>query len=408
MRNKFWMMVDSDFFVDSVESHSVKNGQAFVDLEVGPNFYQTNFKIDTGSQVNILPQRIYHDLGIKHVLQKPASKLSAYNGSTLDSVGYCNLSCKRTNNDQSDFCHNVGFHVVNTQSPPILGLDTCLDLDLVKLTFSVETCDAAPLTKQTVLSEYADIFNGIGMFSGECTIHLHVDPSAKPVVHPPRRVPVALRDRLKQELDSMEDKSIIAKVTEPTDWVSSMVVVEKPKTGKLRVCIDPHDLNKAILRPHYPMRTLEDVLPDLSGSQYYSKLDTKSAYWTCQLSDSSILTTFNTHYGRYRYLRLPYGLKSSQDVFQRKLDECLEGLDGVVAIVDDVIVHGRTRQEHDKNLRNALRRMSERGVKLNEDKLDVGVTECSIFWTHSDNSWSESRPSESVCNKRHGSTAKSR
>ncbi len=79
----------------------------------------------------------------------------------------------------------------------------------------------------------------------------------------------------------MEDNSIITKVTEPTDWVNSMVVVEKPETGKLRVCLDPHDLNKAILRPHYPMRTLEDILPDLAGSKFYTKLDTRSAYWTC-------------------------------------------------------------------------------------------------------------------------------
>ncbi len=115
------------------------------------------------------------------------------------------------------------------------------------------------------------------------------------------------------------------------------------------------------------MRTLEDILPELAGSQYYTKLDTRSAYWTCELSDdSSILTTFNSPYGRYRYLRLPYGLKSSQDVFQRKLDGCLEGLNGVVSIVDDVIVHGRTRHEHDQNLHKVLSRMSETGIKLNE------------------------------------------
>ncbi len=161
-----------------------------------------------------------------------------------------------------------------------------------------------------------------------------------------------------------------------TQWI----VVERPQTGKLRVCLDPHDLNKAILRPHYPMKNLEDILPDLAGSHCFSKLDTRSAYWTIQLSnDSSYLTTFNSPYGRYRYLRLPYGLKSSQDLFQRKLEECLEGLAGVVAIVDDVIVHGRTRQEHDQNLHMVLRRMAEKGVKLNDDKLEVGVSQVQYF-----------------------------
>ena len=63
----------------------------------------------------------------------------------------------------------------------------------------------------------------------------------------------------------MEDSDIITKVTEPTDWVNSLVITEKPKTGKLRICLDPQALNKAIRRPHYPMRTLDDILPQFSG-----------------------------------------------------------------------------------------------------------------------------------------------
>ncbi len=89
----------SDFFVDSVESKSVRNGQAYVDLEVGPKLLNVSFKIDTGSQVNILPEHIYHKLGIKHVLQKPPGPLFAYNGGVLQSIGYCNLPCIRDNND---------------------------------------------------------------------------------------------------------------------------------------------------------------------------------------------------------------------------------------------------------------------------------------------------------------------
>lgn len=114
----------------------------------------------------------------------------------------------------------------------------------------------------------------------------------------------------------MESLNIIQKFTEPTQWVSSLVVVEKPN-GKLRVCLDPKDLNRAILRPHYPMKTLEDVLPQLSKARFFTKLDARSGYWTIKLSEaSSYLTTFNTPFGRYRYLRLPFGLKSSQDEFQ--------------------------------------------------------------------------------------------
>ena len=92
------------------------------------------------------------------------------------------------------------------------------------------------------------------------------------------------------------------------------------------------------------------MLPKLAGAQYFTKLDARSGYWTIKLSnDSSLLTTFNIPFGRYRYLRLPFGLKSSQDEFQRRVDECFEGLDDVIALVDDIIVHGKTQQEHDEN-----------------------------------------------------------
>ena len=112
-------------------------------------------------------------------------------------------------------------------------------------------------------------------------------------------------------------KQVITKVDTPTHWVNSMVVVKKP-SGALRICLDPRDLHKVIHRPHYPLITLSDILPELSGARYLSKLDARSGYWTIKLdNDSSYLTTFNTPYGRYPFLRLPFGLKSAQDEFQR-------------------------------------------------------------------------------------------
>lgn len=189
-----------------------------------------------------------------------------------------------------------------------------------------------------------------------------------------------LRNRLKEELDSMEKAGIIVKVTEPTDWVNALVVVEKPRTGKLRVCLDPRDLNKVIKRPHYPLPTLEDITPKLAGAQFFSVLDAKSGYWAIKLSEeSSKLTTFNTVVGRYRFLCLPFGLISAQDEFQRKIDETYEGLDGVAAIVDDILVFGKTKEEHDANLRAVLTRTREKGIRLNPDKSMICVPEVSYF-----------------------------
>ncbi|VDH89666.1 Hypothetical predicted protein [Mytilus galloprovincialis] len=160
----------------------------------------------------------------------------------------------------------------------------------------------------------------------------------------------------------MVNADIICKVNGPTPWVNSLVVVEKPN-GKLRVCLDPKDLNSAIQRPHYPMRTLEDILPQLSNAHYFTKLDVRSGYWTISLDEpSSYFTTFNTPYGRYRFKRLPFGLNCSQDLFQAKIDECYAELD-----------------EHDSNLRRVLQISREKDMKLNDDKLEVGVTEVTYF-----------------------------
>ena len=130
-------------------------------------------------------------------------------------------------------------HVVDTHAPPVLGLKACIEFGLIKLILSVSSSSGIP-----ILEEFADVFTGIGLFPGKCTIH--IDPNTIPVVHPPRCVPLALRDRLKQERQNMEKQQIIMKVTEPTEWVNSMVAAEKPRTGKLRVCLGPKDLNKAI------------------------------------------------------------------------------------------------------------------------------------------------------------------
>ena len=175
--------------------------------------------------------------------------------------------------------------------------------------------------------------------SGECNIHLK--SNAVPVVHPPRRIPVALQDRCKSELEKMIKLGVITKVTEPTDWVNSMVLVEKGQ-WKLRVCLDTTNLNKCIQRPHYPMRSLDDILPTLAGAKFFTKLDARVGYWAVKLSEeASYLTCFSTIFGRYRYLRLPFGLCMSGDEFIRRTDQCVEGLDGGVTIVDDILVFGK-------------------------------------------------------------------
>ena len=114
-----------------------------------------------------------------------------------------------------------------------------------------------------------------------------------PVINPPRTVPAALRDRVKEELDDMEKRGVVRKVEEPTDWVNSMAIVEKPN-GSLRICLDPRHLNKAIKREHFQLPTIEDITTRMANAKWFTKLDAKRGYWQIPLDEESqLLTTFN-------------------------------------------------------------------------------------------------------------------
>jgi hypothetical protein len=132
-----------------------------------------------------------------------------------------------------------------------------------------------------------------------------------------RRVPISIRKQLKNELDRLVEMRVITPVEEPTPWVSQ-IVVTPTKSGEIRVCMDPHELNKVLLREYYTLPVLEDVLHEMSGSKVFAKADLSSGYWHVILNDaSSLLTTFQTNFGRYRWPRLPFGLNVSSEIFQR-------------------------------------------------------------------------------------------
>ena len=175
---------------------------------------------------------------------------------------------------------------------------------------------------------------------------------------------------MRTKLKEMEADGHITKVTEPTDWVSSMVTVVR--NGKLRICSDPKDLNKAIRREHYPIPTVEEVVASMPGAKVFSKIDAKSGFLQIKLDyESSLLTTFNSPIGRYRWLHLPFGIKSASEIYQRIMDEMLENSDGARAIMDDIQIAGKTPQEHDRIMRKVVERATEWNLKLNFDKCQV-------------------------------------
>ena len=231
------------------------------------------------------------------------------------------------------------------------------------------------LNMQQIKKEYSDVFTGDGCLEGEYRIE--IDERVEPVKLPKRRVPVAMMTPLKLELQDLQRREIITPVEKSTDWISSLVTVQK-QNGKLRICIDPKPLNKALKRSHFPLPTIDDILPDLSRAKVFTVCDVKHGFWHVKLEEeSSYLTTFATPFGRFRWLKMPMGISPAPEIFQRMLTQALEGLPGIYLIADDVLITGEgdtqemAYKDHDEKLRQFLSRCREKNIKLNAEKFQL-------------------------------------
>ena len=155
----------------------------------------------------------------------------------------------------------------------------------------------------------------------------------------------------------MVNIGVIESVTEPTSCVSSFVAVKKKGKDEIRLCIDPRDLDHAIQRQHYLMRTIEEVAARIPNAKFFTVLVASLGFWQIPLDyEFSLKTTFNTPYGRYRFCRLPFGIKSASKVIEEAMDHLFEGYPCEV-IVDNILVWRSTEAEHDKNLLKILDRI---------------------------------------------------
>ena len=248
-----------------------------------------------------------------------------------------------------------------------------------------------PLTQEKVESTYADVFQGLGKFPGE-PYKLRLKPDAVPAKHRPRRVPVHLQDAFHEEVERLVKIDVLEKVTEPTEWVNSFVIVEKVIDSSnahspnhsikksIRLCIDPKDLNEALEREPYYSRSIDELISMFAGAKVFTIVDMDKGYWQVVLHpESRKLTCMAFDIGRYQFKRLPMGSKVASDIFQRMLDSVYIGLPGVTGIADDMVIFGRNEEEHDRNLILFLETTRKNGLVLNKKKLQFKKEEVSFF-----------------------------
>ena len=339
------------------------------------NRKDVRFQVDCGASINVITQDLIGD----SCLQPTNTKLLMWNKSEVTPLGSVRLVLRNLRNGKK---YSVEFIVVNV-GLPLIRAKAAQHMQL--LTVHMENfVPATPPSKQRssvkqvtssveLVQAFPKVFKrSVGTLPG--TVHLGVEPDATPVVVPSRRIPTALKEPFKKELGRLVRGKIISQVEQPTPWVSSLVVTTK-KSGALRICIDPRPLNKALKRETYQMPVLDELLPELAQAKVFSTVDLRSGFWHCVLDEqSSLLTTFSTPHGRYRWLRLPFGLSVSPEIFQKRLTQAIEGLDGVLNIADDILIFGVGDTEetanayHDAKLQALLERCRDHGVVLNQAK----------------------------------------
>ena len=379
---------NNSYFVCKVDSNNIPS----IDDKVKISFNNScenmgaYAQIDTGADISIMPIRVYKLLFDHMPLESTSVRLTALNNTAINVKAI-----------HGDCCKYVQFIVTQEDCVTILGKSDAINLRYIQFlkknnksscntyinsvrSFNLAKCklkwkEALPLghsgdPKSEIIEMFPELFKGIGCVDTVYKIQLTSD--AVPVRHASRRVPEAIIPKVKED--------IIKPVDCPTDWVNSIVVASKPD-GTIRLCLDPKDLNKCIKRPHHYSPTLDDILPELCGSTVFSTLDARSGYWNVPLDNKSmLLTTFNTPgYGRFCFKRLPFGLVSSQDLFQKVMDDTLSGIPNVKPVSDDIKIHAKTDIEHDIYLLEVLSKCQESGLHLNPDKCHIKKF-CKILW----------------------------
>ena len=211
---------------------------------------------------------------------------------------------------------------------------------------------------------FADFIGRITPFQAK----LNISPDALPKFFKLRSVPLALRKSVEKELDWLEQEGVLEK-TNYSEWAAPIVVVPKPD-GRLPLCGDYKvTINPVLDVDQYPLPKPGNIFATLSGGQRFTTLDLSHAYNQLLLDeDSRKYFTINTHKGLYQYTRLLFGIASAPTVFQRTMDTILQGVDSTACYIDDIIVTGKSPEEHLANLEEVLKRLLRHGIHVKKAK----------------------------------------
>ena len=317
------------------------------------------FHNDTGADITVITEKLYKKLKTSQ-LQKCSKSLVGPNKEVLNVQGQFKGTLTHRNNSVEQ-----DIYVVQGLRKPLIGR---LVITAVQLVNRVNTIDSI---KQQIVGQHPELFQGLGTIEGEYNIVLKAD--AKPyALATPKRIPIPLKSSVEQELKHMQKLGVIRKV--------GVVCWDDGGTKKQRKGMHMCRLNQNVCRERHILPSVEQTLALLQGAQVFSKLDVNSGFSQIKLSkQSALLTTFIILVGRFCFNRLPFGITSVPEFYQKKMSHILSGLQGVACMMDDVLVFGQTQAEHDQRLKAVLERIKRAGTTLNAEKCEFLLTR-SNFW----------------------------
>ena len=268
----------------------------------------------------------------------------------------------------------LDLYVVKNKGPVLMGRDWLYkirpDWYAIKSLKASQTPPIAKERLQTMLDKYSDVFEDKLETFKSAKANLTLKEDSKAHFCKARAVPDALRPKVKEELRRLQNEGILTKV-EWSDWATPIVPVPK-KDGSVRICGDyKGTVNPELQAEQYPLPRIEDIFAKLSGGQKFSKIGLRQAYHQLEMEeDSKKYLTINTHMGLFQYNRLVFGITSAPAIWQRTIDQVLEGTSGTSCILDDMIITGKDDAEHLANLEEVLRRLQLHGLRANKAKCE--------------------------------------
>ena len=331
-------------------------------------------ELDTGTALSVISEKDYmYKANFRNIALDPCrTKLHSYSGHLLKPNGKLTVPVS-TNGHEA----NVDLYVVPHDGPPLFGRDWLSELTLdwvnikaLHFASRADTTADKPLNLEQLLDKHKSVFaEGVGKLR-DLKAHLTLEDGAQPKFLKARNVPYSVRPKIEKELDRLQAEGVVEPIPH-SEWATPIVPVVK-KNGDIRICGDYRvTVNQVLKVDQYPMPKIDDIFANLSGGKKFTKIDLTQAYHQMELDDvSKPLLVINTHKGLYRYNRLVCGIASAPAIWQRAIEQVLQGIPFTQCVLDDIIITGTSDEDHLRNLGKVLSRLDDYGLRVNLQKCE--------------------------------------